>query len=152
MMKLRLNYPNRAEEQEILERMLVERPIEVQPVIDAEGLLALRQVADSVYIDGKIQSYILDLVIASRSPSDAGLRELAELIAFGASPRATLFLARAAKAMALVRGRGYVVPEDVKKVAPDVLRHRIVPTYEAEAEEVSSDELIERLLQGVEVP
>ena len=152
MMKLRIGYPTRAEESEILERMLVEHDIQVSPVLDREHLVALRSVADTVYLDHKIRGYILDLVTATREPRNAGLAELADLIAFGASPRATLYLARAAKAMALVRGRGFVIPEDVKEVAPDVLRHRIIPTYEAEAEEVSSETLVARLLERVEVP
>jgi MoxR-like ATPase len=152
MMKLRIGYPTRAEESEILERMLVEHEIQVGPVLDREHLVALRSVADTVYLDHKIRGYILDLVTATREPRSAGLADLADLIAFGASPRATLYLARAAKAMALVRGRGFVIPEDVKEVAPDVLRHRIIPTYEAEAEEVSSEALVARLLERVEVP
>jgi MoxR-like ATPase len=152
MMKLSLGYPTRSEEEEILERMLVERPIEVRAVLDAERLAALRRAADGVYLDGRIRRYVLDLVTATRDPRAAGLGELADLVAFGASPRATLFLARAAKALALVRGRGYVVPEDVKELAPDVLRHRILPTYEAEAEEVTADELVARLLDRIEVP
>jgi MoxR-like ATPase len=152
MMKLRLGYPSRAEEGEILERMLVERDHQASPVLDRDHLMALRAVGDTVYLDHKIRGYILDLVTATRDPRAAGLGELADLISFGASPRATLYLARAAKAMALVRGRGYVIPEDVKEVAADVLRHRIVPTYEAEAEEVSSETLVARLLERVEVP
>jgi MoxR-like ATPase len=152
MLKLKLTYPSRAEESDILERMLVERPSEVRAVLDRERLATLRATADAVYLDVKIRKYILDLVTASRDPRAAGAPDLAGLIAFGASPRATLFLARAAKAMALVRGRGFVIPEDVKEVAADVLRHRLVPTYEAEAEEVSSDDLVARLLDRVEVP
>ena len=152
LLKLRLEYPSRAEEAEILDRMLVERPADVRPVLDRERLLELRRVADAVYLDGRIRRYVLDLVTATRSPEGAGSPDLEDLIAFGASPRATLFLARAAKALALVRGRGYVTPEDVKEIAPDVLRHRIVPTYEAEAEEVTADELVARLLVRVEVP
>ncbi len=152
MMKLRIGYPTRAEEGEILERMLVERELAVAPVLDRERLVALRAVGDSVYLDHKIRGYILDLVTATREPRAAGLADLAELIAFGASPRASLYLARAAKAMALVRGRGYVIPEDVKEVAPDVLRHRVIPTYEAEAEEVSAESLVARLLERVQVP
>ena len=152
MMKLRIGYPSRAEESEILERMLVERALQVNPVLDREHLVALRSVADTVYLDNKIRGYILDLVIATREPRAAGLPDLADLIAFGASPRASLYLARAAKAMALVRGRGYVIPEDVKEVAADVLRHRVIPTYEAEAEEVSPETLVARLLERVEVP
>jgi MoxR-like ATPase len=152
MLKLRLAYPSRAEEADILDRMLIEREIEVSAVLDGERLADLRQVADAVYLDNRLRGYILDLVAASRDPAASGLADLADLIAFGASPRATLFLARAAKAMALVRGRGYAIPEDVKEVAPDVLRHRIIPTYEAEAEEVSADDLVQRLLERVEVP
>ncbi|HPA94897.1 MAG TPA: AAA family ATPase [Thermoanaerobaculia bacterium] len=152
LLKLRLDYPTREEEEEILERMLVERPIEVSPALDRDRLLALRQTADEIYLDAKLRRYILDLVSASRDPKAAGLPELAELIGFGASPRATLYLARAAKAFAFLRGRAFVVPEDVKELAPDVLRHRLVPTYEAEAENVSGDELVRRLLDGVEVP
>jgi MoxR-like ATPase len=152
MLKLRLVYPSRAEEEQILERMLVERPSEVREVLDSERLLKLRSTADAVYLDPKIRKYVLDLVAATRDPRGAGVGDLADLISFGASPRATLYLARAAKALALVRGRGFVIPEDVKELAPDVLRHRVVPTYEAEAEEITSDELVRRLLDRVEVP
>ncbi|HSF41326.1 MAG TPA: AAA family ATPase [Thermoanaerobaculia bacterium] len=152
MMKLKVGYPSRAEEGEILDRMLVAGDLKASPVLDQERLIALREVVDSVYLDNKIRGYILDLVIATREPKAAGLAELSDLIAFGASPRATLFLARAAKAMAMVRGRGFVIPEDVKELAPDVLRHRILPTYEAEAEEITSDALIGRLLDRIPVP
>ena len=152
MLKLKVGYPSRAEEAEILERMLVEREIPVAPVIDAERLFALRRAADSVYLDAKLRNYVIDLVGATRDPRAAGLGEVAALISFGASPRGTLYLARAAKAMALVRGRGYVIPEDVKEVAADVLRHRLIPTYEAEAEEITSDDLVARLLDRIPVP
>ncbi|MCP3961460.1 MAG: AAA domain-containing protein [bacterium] len=152
MMKLKLTYPSRAEEEEILGRMLVEAPIDVDAVLDRQRLLELRQAADQVYLDAKMRRYILDLVTATRDPRAAGFDDFAELIAFGASPRATLFLARAVKGLALVRGRGYVIPEDVKEIAPDILRHRIVATYEAEAEEITTDDLVARLLDRVEVP
>ncbi|HEY7213314.1 MAG TPA: AAA family ATPase [Thermoanaerobaculia bacterium] len=152
MMKLKVTYPSRAEESEILDRMLVARELKASPVLERDRLLGLREVADAVYLDNKLRGYILDLVFASREPRSAGLSDLADLISFGASPRATLFLARAAKALALVRGRGYVIPEDVKELAPDVLRHRIIPTYEAEAEEISTDALIARLLDRIPVP
>ncbi|HET9225132.1 MAG TPA: AAA family ATPase [Thermoanaerobaculia bacterium] len=152
MMKLKVNYPSRAEESEILDRMLVDRGLKASPVVDHEHLLSLRSVVDQVYLDAKMKGYILDLVMATRDPRAAGLRELVDLIAFGASPRATLFLARAAKAMALVRGRGYVIPEDVKELAADVLRHRIILTYEAEAEEVTSDAVVAKLLDRIRVP
>ena len=152
MMKLKLTYPSRQEEAEILDRMLVARDLKAAPVLERERLLALREVVDAVYLDAKIKTYILDLVLATRDPRSAGLPDLSDLISFGASPRATLFLARAAKALAMVRGRGYVIPEDVKELAPDVLRHRIVPTYEAEAEEITTDALIKRLLDRIPVP
>jgi MoxR-like ATPase len=152
MMKLKVDYPSRREEAEILDRMLVAGDLRAHPVLDRERLLSLREVVDGVYLDGKIRGYILDLVLATRDPKAAGLGDLTDLISFGASPRATLFLARAAKALALIRGRGYVIPEDVKELAPDVLRHRIVPTYEAEAEEITTDALIARLLDRIPVP
>jgi MoxR-like ATPase len=152
MMKLKLTYPTRSEEEEILNRMLVDQHIEVTALLDRERLLALRQTCDGVYLDAKMKRYILDIVGATRNPRAFGMTDLADLIGFGASPRATLFLARAAKGLALVRGRGYAIPEDVKEIAADVLRHRIVPTYEAEAEEVSTDQLVARLLERIEVP
>jgi MoxR-like ATPase len=152
MMKLKVTYPSRLEEGEILDRMLVAGDLKAAAVLDRDRLIALRQVVDTVYLDGKIRGYILDLVAATRDPRAAGLPDLADLISFGASPRATLFLARAAKALAMVRGRGYVMPEDVKELAPDVLRHRIIPTYEAEAEEITTDALIARLLDRIPVP
>ncbi|MCP4203537.1 MAG: AAA domain-containing protein [bacterium] len=152
MLKLRLDYPLRNDELEILERMMVEVPKDVRAILDGERLIALRTTCDSVYLDHKIKNYILDLVLATRDPEGAGLPDLKSLISFGASPRATLFLARAAKALALVRGRGFVIPEDVKEIAADVLRHRIVATYEAEAEEITTDTLVTRLLERIEVP
>ena len=152
MMKLKLTYPSRSEEEEILDRMLVEDRPEVEAVLDRERLLELRRVTDQVYLDSKMRRYIIDVVTATRDPRAAGLEDLVDLLAFGASPRATLFLARAAKGLAFVRGRGYVIPEDVKEVALDVLRHRVVPTYEAEAEEVATDDIVRRILDRIEVP
>jgi len=152
LLKVKLRYPTRSEEEAILDRMIVERPIDVRPILDATRLSELRAAADNVYLDAKLRGYILDLVAATRDPKGAGFPELAPLVAFGVSPRATLFLARAAKAMALVSGRGFVIPEDVKDVAPDVLRHRLVPSYEAEAQDLSSDDLVARLLDRIEVP
>jgi MoxR-like ATPase len=152
LLKVKLRYPTRAEEEAILERMLVERELEVRPLLDAARLAQLRAACDGVYLDAKLRGYVLDLVAATRDPKAAGIPDLAPLVAFGASPRATLFLARAAKAMALVAGRGYVVPEDVKAIAADVLRHRLVPSYEAEAQDLTSDDLVARLLDRVEVP
>ena len=152
LLKVKLRYPTRTEEEAILERMVIEREFDVRPVLDAARLGELRAASDGVYLDAKLRGYLLDLVAATRDPKAAGFPELAPLVAFGASPRATLFLARAAKAMALVSGRGFVIPEDVKEVAPDVLRHRLVPSYEAEAQGLSSDDLVARLLDRVEVP
>jgi MoxR-like ATPase len=152
LLKLRVRYPSRAEEEEILERMLVEREFDVRPVLDGERLDGLRRACDAVFLDAKLKGYILDLVAATRDPAAAGCKDLAPLIGFGASPRATLFLARAAKAIALLAGRGFVIPEDVKEIAGDVLRHRVVPTYEAEAQNLTSDDLVARLLDRIEVP
>ena len=152
MMKLKLDYPSRAEEGDILDRMMVEADHAVQPVLGIDRLMQLRLLAESIYLDNKIKGYVLDIVTSTRDPEAAGISGLAHLISFGASPRASLFLARAAKALALVRGRGFVIPEDVKEVAADVLRHRLVPTYEAEAEEISTDDLVQKLLQQIEVP
>ena len=153
MMKLMLDYPTRADEEEILNRMLVEEEkATIQPILDRDKLIELRKVADQIYLDQKMRRYIIDLVVATRDPKASGINDLQDLISFGASPRATLFLARAAKGLALVRGRGYVIPEDVKEIAHDVLRHRLVTTYEAEAEEITTDDLVDRLLDRVEVP
>jgi MoxR-like ATPase len=152
MLKLRLQYPSESEEMEILDRRLIEEPSTVRPVLDGPRLLALRSTCDAVYLDNKIKRYIVELVRATRDPAAAGANDLVDLISFGASPRASLFLARAAKALALVRGRGFVIPEDIKEIAADVLRHRLVATYEAEAEEISTDDLVDRLLERIEVP
>jgi MoxR-like ATPase len=152
LLKVKLRYPTRAEEALILDRMLVERDIDVRPVLDAARLGELRAGADAVYLDAKLKGYVLDLVAATRDPAASGLADLAPLIAFGVSPRATLYLARAAKAHALVSGRGYVVPEDVKELAADVLRHRLIPSYEAEARGLTSDDLVAKLLDRIEVP
>ena len=152
MMKLKLTYPSRAEEEEILDRMLVEAPLDVETLLDRRRLLELRGSVDQVMLDTKMRRYILDLIHATRQPHESGFEDLSDLVAFGASPRATLFLARAVKGLALVRGRAYVIPEDVKELAADVLRHRIVPTSEAEAEEITTDAIVTRLLDRVPVP
>jgi MoxR-like ATPase len=151
MLKLRVTYPSRAEERDVLERMTARDLPEAEPVIDASEIVRLRGLVHEVYIDEKVKEYILDIVFATREPGGAH-PELRNLIAFGASPRATIYLTTAAKAHAMVKGRGYVTPDDVKAIAYDVLRHRILITYEAEAEEVTSDEVIRRILDRVEVP
>mgnify|MGYP002780573547 CR=1 FL=1 len=152
MLKVRVGYPTRDEEREILRRMSGEAEIAVRAVATPEEILAARHAIHALYLDDKISDYILDLVAATRRPAEHGLRELVNLIEFGASPRATLALAVCARAHAFLRGRGYVAPEDVKAIAPDVLRHRVIPTFEAEAEQVSSDDLVARVLGAVPVP
>lgn len=152
MFKLRVGYPSREQELEILRRMArssVEH--EVVPVLAPSDIVRLRELADSVYMDAKIEEYIVDLIEATRHPGAYKL-EIQEWIRHGASPRATIYLAMASRARAMIQGRGYVVPQDVKSVAQDVLRHRVMVTYEAEAEELSSEDIVQRVLDGVEVP
>ncbi len=151
LLKLKIGYPGREEERLILERMAGRAVPTVSPVIDPQGIREGRAAVNAVFIDEKIKTYILDLVFASRDPEAAGL-DLAPLIAWGASPRATLALTQLARAHALLGGRAFVVPEDVKAVALDVLRHRILVTYEAEAQDMTSDEVVTALLAGVQVP
>ena len=151
MLKVKVDYPSRDEERSILELMEGGRPPAIEPVVTPEEILQAREVVDGVYLDDRVKGYILDLVFATRSPGQFGL-DLAGLIRYGGSPRATLFLARAAKAHAFLNGRGFVIPEDVKAVGFDVLRHRLILTYEAEAEEVTSEDVIQRVFDAVEVP
>mgnify|MGYP002629442317 FL=1 len=151
MLKLRVGYPSRDEEKEILRRSMAGFP-KLQAVITPEHLRYAKDVADQIRFDDKLIDYILDLVMATRDPKAAGLADLAPLIQFGGSPRATIALQKAARAHALLAGRSYVNSGDVKTMAPDVLRHRVVLSYEAEAEEVDADAVIERLLASVPVP
>lgn len=152
MMKLVVVYPNKREEKEILERMAIGREIEVTPVITPERIFELRELMHQIYIDEKVKDYILDLVFATREPERYKLPELKPLIAYGASPRASIMLTLTAKANAFLRGRGYVTPDDVKQVGMDVLRHRVLVTYEAEAEEVTSEQIVQKIFDRVEVP
>ena len=152
MLKLRVDYPERKHELQILRRMArstVEH--QVAPVLSPGDVVRLRGLADAVYMDAKIEEYIVDLIEATRNPAGANL-DIGEWIRHGASPRATIYLAMAARAHAMLQGRGYVIPQDVKSVAPDVLRHRVMVTYEAEAEEFTSEDIVRRVLDGVEVP
>jgi len=151
LLKLRIGYPSREDERIIMDRMAGREVPPVSRVIDPEGIHAARSAVNAVFIDEKIKTYILDLVFASRDPEAAGL-DLAPLIAWGASPRATLALTQLSRAHALLRGRAFVIPEDIKAVAPDTLRHRVLVTYEAEAQEMDSDDVIAALLAGVPVP
>jgi MoxR-like ATPase len=152
MLKVIVDYPQRAEEREIIERMTGSPLSEVRPVIDPQHILNARKIVGQIYVDDKIKDYVLDLVIATREPAEVGLEDLRNLISYGASPRASIFLIMAARAHAFLKGRGYVTPDDVKQLAPDILRHRVITTYEAEAQEVTSDEIVQRILDHVEVP
>ena len=152
MFKILVDYPSKEEEFAILERNVLQTPVTVKPVITLDQVRRLREVLKLIYMDDKVKQYILDIVFATRKPKEYGLDEIAGFIEFGASPRATIFLALAAKAHAFLRGRGYVIPEDVKVIGPDVLRHRVILTYEAEAEEVSSDDIVRKIFEHVKVP
>src|SRR6187551_464186 len=152
MLKLRVGYPSRDEEKEIMRRMAGGEPIEIDAVAQPQQILEARHRITELYMDERIMDYIVDIVHATREPAAAGLADLAPLIEFGASPRATISLAQASRAHAFLRGRAFVTPDDIKAIAPDVLRHRVLTTYEAEAEEVTSDEIVRRVLATVESP
>jgi MoxR-like ATPase len=153
MLKVNIVYPNRVEETNILKRMAhTSFGIEVKPVIGPEDIIRVRAVVDEIYMDEKIEKYIIDIVFATREPQNFNLKELRDFIQYGASPRATLYLALAAKAYAFIQQRGYVTPQDVKSIGPDVLRHRVIPSYEAEAEDKTSDDIIKRIFEEIEVP
>jgi MoxR-like ATPase len=152
LLKARVEYPKREEERQILDRMISGDAPAVAPVLEAPTIQKLTRRAREVYLDERIRDYIVALVTTTRRPGDSGLADLVPLVAFGASPRATLALSEASRALAFLRGRGYVVPEDVKEIAHDVLRHRILLTYEAEAENVTTENVIDRVLERVEVP
>jgi len=152
MFKLNVTYPDKKEEREILDRMaLTKNDIQVNPVITPKDILRLRSVVDEIYIDDKIKNYIIDIVFASRDPKAYNLK-LEEFIEYGASPRATIYLALAAKAHAFIKGRGFVTPQDVKSIGMDVLRHRVIITYEAEAEEITAEDVVQKIFDTVEVP
>ena len=152
MLKLRIGYPSRDEEKEIMRRMAGGEPIDVRHVATPQAILEARGRVSELYMDDRIVDYIVDIVHATREPADAGLKDLVPLIEFGASPRATIALAQASRAHAFLRGRSFVTPDDVKAIAPDVLRHRVLTTFEAEAEEVTSDDIVTRVLAKIESP
>ena len=152
MLKLRVGYPTRDEEKEIMRRMAGGEPIPVDRVASPDAILGARARIADLYMDERIMDYIVDIVLATREPTKAGLEDLTPLIEFGASPRATIALAQASRAHAFLRGRAFVTPDDVKAIAPDVLRHRVLTTYEAEAEEVTSDDIVARVLSKIESP
>jgi MoxR-like ATPase len=152
MLKIRISYPTRAEEKAILERMTHGEPPAPRKTATPKQIQKAREVVSEVYVDEKIKNYILDLVFATRDPEAYKLGSRKHLIAYGASPRATIALAQAAKAYAFLNGRGYVTPEDVKSIGPDVLRHRVLVSYEAEAESLTSEDVVRFLFEAVEVP
>ncbi len=151
MLKLLVHYPNREEELAIMDQQARRHKPEVKHVLDPADILKARDVVDTIYLDEKIQGYIVDIVLATREPKAYGL-DIANLIQYGASPRASIYLNQAAKAYAFLQGRGYVTPQDVKTIGPDVLRHRVLLSYEAEAEEMTPDDVVARLFEHIEVP
>ncbi|HJQ19272.1 MAG TPA: MoxR family ATPase, partial [Gemmatimonadaceae bacterium] len=152
MLKLRVGYPSRDEEKEIMRRMAGGETIGIDRVASPAAIMDARKRISDLYMDDRIVDYIVDIVHATREPKQYGLEDLVPLVEFGASPRATIALAQAGRAHAFLRGRSFVTPDDIKAIAPDVLRHRVLTTYEAEAEEVSSDEIVSRILGRIESP
>ena len=152
MLMVKVGYPTKAEEREIMDRQTSPSPASVGPVATTEQIMSARKVIGQVYIDDKIKDYIVNVIYATREPRAHGLAELADFIEYGASPRASIYLNLAARAHAFLRHRGYVTPEDVKAVGADVLRHRVCLTYEAEAEVITSEDIVRRLFEHVEVP
>ena len=152
MLKLKITYPNKEEESQIIDRMAGNKEIKVKKVASPADILRVKKVISDVYVDEKLKNYVLDLVFATRVPEKYKLNDLKALIAYGASPRASIYFIQAAKALAFINGRGYVTPEDVKQVGPDILRHRVIVTYEAEAEEITSESIIKQIFDQIEVP
>src|SRR5512136_1669650 len=152
MLKVKIGYPSRDEELLIMRQNVLGDQREIKPVVSPKDILAAREVLKSVYMDEKIERYILDIVIATRQPAEFKLEKIAPMISYGASPRASINLALAAKAHAFIKRRGYVIPEDVRAISLDVLRHRVAVTYEAEAEEVTSEQVVQEVLNKIEVP
>jgi len=153
MLKIKVSYPTRDEEQEIMRRAgRTSRPVPLSPLMHPADIVRARSLVDSIYLDPKIEQYVLDLVLATREPESHGLTDLAPFISYGASPRASIYLTLAARALALLRGRGFVIPQDIKDLAPDILRHRIITSYEADAQGMTVEAIIDRLLTETEVP
>jgi MoxR-like ATPase len=152
MLKLKVTYPSKPEERRILKMMARSKPdVSVEPVVTPQDVIRFRELADEIFMDEKIEEYIVNLVAATREP-EAFKMDIGPLIRYGASPRASIYLTMASKAHALIQGRGYVTPQDVKSVAMDVMRHRVIVTYEAEAEEKTSEDIIDQILKTVDVP
>ena len=153
MLKLKISYPNKEEEYKIMKRMAItDKKITVSAVVTPDEIIKARKVVDEVYIDERIEKYIIDIIFATRDPDSYNLKELGGLIQYGASPRASIYLSVASKAYAFLQGRGYVVPQDIKTIGMDILRHRIIVSYEAEAEDKTSEDIIKRIFEEVRVP
>ncbi len=152
MLKVKITYPSKDEELNIMRQNVAETAAKVNPVISPKDIMNARKLIHDVYIDEKIEKYILDIVFATRNPKEFGLENLSNLVSYGASPRATINLALGAKAMAFIKRRGYVIPEDVRGICLDVMRHRIAVTYEAEAEEITTEYVVQEILNKIEVP
>ncbi len=152
MFKVRVDYPSREEEREVMRRMTSDRLKPIEAVVRPERILEIREQLQEIYLDERVENYILDLVLATRDPAAAGLSEIEEWVEYGASPRASIYLARASRARAFMKGRPFVLPEDVQQVARDVLRHRVILTFQAEAEQISPEVVLDRLLETVPVP
>ncbi|MCD4720881.1 MAG: MoxR family ATPase, partial [Desulfobacula sp.] len=151
MLKVLIDYPDKAQELMILKKNSFEKPEAIHPVINCDQLAAMGELIDQIYVDEKLKEYIVDLVFSTRQPEKYGM-DVAEYIEYGASPRATIFLAKAARVTAFLSGRAYITPQDIKTVGPDVLRHRIILSFEAEAEDICSDDIIQTVFDSVEVP
>jgi len=153
MLKINIGYPNKEEEHEILKRMAVtDKKLDTKAVVSPKKIVQAQKLINDIYIDEKIEKYILNIVFATRNPKDYGLDDLAGLIEYGASPRASINLVLAAKAYAFIQRRGYVTPQDIKSIGYDVLRHRVIPSYEAEAEDKTSEDILKRIFDEIEVP
>ncbi len=152
MLKLKVAYPNKEEENQIIDRMAGNKDIKVNRVATPADIIRVKKVISDIYVDEKVKNYVLDLVFATREPEKYKLNDLKPLIAYGASPRASICFIQAAKALAFINGRGYVTPEDIKMIGADILRHRVIVTYEAEAEEITSENIIKQVFDQIEVP
>ena len=152
MLMVKVGYPSREDERKIMDRMTAFEIAKAEPVVTLSELLEAKKVIQQIYVDDKVKDYIVDVVFATREPAKHGLKDMAQFIEFGASPRASIALNMAARAHAFLRHRGYVTPEDVKAIGPDVLRHRLVLTYEADAEEVTAEQVVRRAFEVIEVP
>jgi MoxR-like ATPase len=152
LLKLRVGYPSKEEEKQIVDRMTTGVEPTASPVVEPAAIISARALCTRIYVDEKLKDYILNIVFATRQPKEYNLADLSPLLRYGASPRASIYLLTAARAMAFLRRRGFVIPEDIKELAPDVLRHRLILSYEAEAEELTTDDVVKRVLEGVEVP